>query len=45
MSSLDSAELLGPDSPFAREIAGFAPRDSQQQMATAVAERSPSASA
>ena len=38
MSSSDSAELLGPDGPFAREIAGFAPRDSQQQMATAVAE-------
>ncbi|TDR43118.1 ATP-dependent DNA helicase DinG [Tahibacter aquaticus] len=34
----DVRELLGPDGPFAREVAGFAPRSSQQDMAAAVAE-------
>ena len=34
----DVRELLGPDGPFAREVAGFAPRTSQQDMAVAVAE-------
>jgi ATP-dependent DNA helicase DinG len=31
-------ELLGPDGPFSREVAGFAPRESQQLMADAVEE-------
>jgi ATP-dependent DNA helicase DinG len=31
-------ELLGPDGPFASEIANFTPRDCQQQMAEAVEE-------
>jgi len=31
-------ELLGPDGPFAAEIANFTPRDCQQQMAEAVEE-------
>src|ERR1700740_3167123 len=33
-----AAELLGPDGPFADEIANFTPRDCQQQMAEAVEE-------
>ncbi len=32
------ADLLGPEGPFAREVPGFAPRASQQAMATAVEE-------
>jgi len=34
----DVRELLGPDGPFARDVPGFAPRASQQDMAAAVAE-------
>jgi ATP-dependent DNA helicase DinG len=34
----DVAELLGADGVFAREVPGFAPRESQQVMARAVAE-------
>ncbi len=30
-------ELLGPDGPLARQVAGFAPRPQQQDMAAAVA--------
>jgi ATP-dependent DNA helicase DinG len=33
-----SADLLGPDGPFAREVPGFAPRAAQQAMAAAVEE-------
>jgi ATP-dependent DNA helicase DinG len=33
-----SAELLGPDGPFAREVPGFVPRAAQQSMAAAVEE-------
>jgi ATP-dependent DNA helicase DinG len=33
-----SAQLLGADGPFAREVPGFAPRASQQVMASAVEE-------
>ncbi|HEY6985771.1 MAG TPA: ATP-dependent DNA helicase [Rhodanobacteraceae bacterium] len=33
-----AADLLGPDGPFAREVPGFAPRVSQQAMASAVEE-------
>lgn len=36
-TSEDVAALLGPQGPFASEIPGFAPRASQQTMATAVA--------
>jgi ATP-dependent DNA helicase DinG len=36
MRQLSARELLGPDGPFAKEVAGFAPRDSQQDMADAV---------
>ncbi len=35
---MNAAELLGPEGPFAREVPGFAPRASQQAMATAVEE-------
>lgn len=34
----DIAALLGPDGPFARELAQFAPREAQQHMAAAVAD-------
>ncbi|UXI67519.1 ATP-dependent DNA helicase [Tahibacter amnicola] len=34
----DPRQLLGADGPFAREVPGFAPRESQQVMAAAVAE-------
>ncbi|HEX7348210.1 MAG TPA: ATP-dependent DNA helicase [Rhodanobacteraceae bacterium] len=33
-----AAELLGNDGPFAREVSNFAPRATQQRMATAVAD-------
>ena len=33
-----AADLLGPDGPFASEVPGFAPRASQQAMASAVEE-------
>jgi ATP-dependent DNA helicase DinG len=33
-----SADLLGPDGPFAHEVPGFAPRAAQQAMAAAVEE-------
>jgi ATP-dependent DNA helicase DinG len=33
-----AGELLGPDGPFAREVANFTPRDCQQQMAESVEE-------
>ncbi|HEX6833011.1 MAG TPA: ATP-dependent DNA helicase [Rudaea sp.] len=33
-----AGELLGPDGPFAQEVASFAPRPGQQQMADAVEE-------
>jgi len=36
--SQSARELLGPDGPFAREVANFAPRESQQVMAEAVEE-------
>ena len=36
MHQLSARELLGPDGPFAKEVAGFAPRESQQDMADAV---------
>lgn len=36
MSTGDSADLLGAEGPFAREVPGFAPRAVQQQMAAAV---------
>ncbi len=36
MIGRDAAALLGADGPFARSVAGFAPRDSQQAMAAAV---------
>jgi ATP-dependent DNA helicase DinG len=36
MRQLSARELLGPDGPFAKEVAGFAPRESQQDMADAV---------
>ena len=35
---MSAAELLGPEGPFAREVPGFAPRVSQQAMASAVEE-------
>ncbi len=38
MRHLSARELLGPDGPFAREVPGFAPRESQQAMADAVEE-------
>lgn len=34
----DARDLLGAEGPFAREVPGFAPRASQQEMAAAVAE-------
>lgn len=34
----NAADLLGPEGPFAREVPGFAPRASQQAMASAVEE-------
>ena len=37
-ASVSARELLGPDGPFAREVANFSPRDSQQIMAEAVEE-------
>lgn len=33
---MNAAELLGADGPFARQVPGFAPREQQQAMATAV---------
>jgi ATP-dependent DNA helicase DinG len=36
MRHLSARELLGPDGPFAKEVSGFAPRQSQQDMADAV---------
>ncbi len=36
MRDWSARELLGPDGPFAREVPGFAPRTSQQDMADAV---------
>ncbi|MBN8886378.1 MAG: ATP-dependent DNA helicase [Rudaea sp.] len=36
--SQSAHELLGPDGPFAHEVANFAPRESQQVMADAVEE-------
>ncbi|HEX4481055.1 MAG TPA: ATP-dependent DNA helicase [Rudaea sp.] len=36
MHNWSARELLGPDGPFAREVPGFAPRTSQQDMADAV---------
>jgi len=33
---VNAAELLGADGPFARQVPGFAPREQQQAMATAV---------
>ena len=36
MPQLSARELLGPDGPFAKEVSGFAPRESQQDMADAV---------
>ncbi len=36
MRQLSARELLGPDGPFAKEVSGFAPRNSQQDMADAV---------
>ena len=36
MHNWSARELLGPDGPFAREVPGFAPRASQQDMADAV---------
>src|SRR5581483_9027618 len=38
MRHLSARELLGPEGPFAREVPGFAPRESQQTMAEAVEE-------
>lgn len=38
MTELDVAAILGAEGPFAREVPGFAPREAQQRMATAVAE-------
>ena len=38
MTHDDSAALLGPDGPFAREVPHFAPRAAQQAMAAAVEE-------
>jgi ATP-dependent DNA helicase DinG len=38
MRHLSARELLGPDGPFAKEVPGFAPRESQQAMADAVEE-------
>ncbi|MEP6483559.1 MAG: ATP-dependent DNA helicase [Rudaea sp.] len=38
MPHLSARELLGPDGPFARDVPGFAPRESQQAMADAVEE-------
>jgi ATP-dependent DNA helicase DinG len=38
MRHLSARELLGPDGPFAKEVPGFAPRESQQAMAEAVEE-------
>ena len=37
MTELDVAAILGAEGPFAREVPGFAPREAQQRMATAVA--------
>ena len=34
--AMSARELLGPDGPFAQEVPGFAPRESQQAMADAV---------
>ncbi|MCC8998462.1 MAG: ATP-dependent DNA helicase [Candidatus Contendobacter sp.] len=34
---MDAAELLGPEGPLAQQVAGFAPRPQQQDMAAAVA--------
>ena len=36
MRNWSARELLGPDGPFARDVPGFAPRTSQQDMADAV---------
>lgn len=36
MHNWSARELLGPDGPFARDVPGFAPRASQQDMADAV---------
>ncbi|HVV97416.1 MAG TPA: ATP-dependent DNA helicase [Rhodanobacteraceae bacterium] len=36
VSDSAAADLLGPEGPFAREVPGFAPRESQQRMADAV---------
>jgi ATP-dependent DNA helicase DinG len=33
---VSASELLGPDGPFARELAGFRPRAAQQEMAARV---------
>lgn len=33
---MSASELLGPDGPFARELAGFRPRSAQQEMAARV---------
>jgi len=38
INSASARELLGSDGPFAREVANFAPRPSQQDMAEAVEE-------
>ena len=35
---LSAREILGPEGPFARDVANFVPRDCQQQMAEAVEE-------
>ncbi len=37
MTELEVAAILGAEGPFAREVPGFAPREAQQRMATAVA--------
>jgi ATP-dependent DNA helicase DinG len=36
MQNWSARDLLGPDGPFARDVPGFAPRTSQQDMADAV---------
>ncbi|QWT20477.1 ATP-dependent DNA helicase [Bacillus sp. NP157] len=38
MTELDVAAILGAEGPFAREVPGFAPREAQQRMASAVAD-------
>lgn len=37
MTELEVAAILGAEGPFAREVPGFAPREAQQRMASAVA--------